>query len=46
MVLTTIGKKLTSATTRILGRRSKPNQMTKIGAMAGIGTSCDTTSHG
>ena len=28
------------------GRRSKPVQSTKIGAIAAIGTICETTSHG
>ena len=45
-MLTTIGKKATRAITITRGRRSKPVQMTKIGAIAGIGTICETTSHG
>jgi len=41
-----IGKKLTSAITITFGRRSNPVQMTTSGAIATIGTICDTTSHG
>ena len=45
-MLTAIGKKATSAITITFGRRSKPVQITKIGATAGIGTICETTSQG
>ena len=44
--LTAIGKNATSATTMTFGRRSNPVQITKIGATAGTGTICETTSHG
>ena len=45
-MLTTIGKKATRAITMTFGRRSKPVQSTKIGAIATIGTIWETTSHG
>ena len=45
-VVTTTGKKLTSATTSTLGISVNPNQTTRIGATATIGTICDATSHG
>ncbi len=45
-VLTAIGKNETSAITITFGRMSKPVQITRIGAIAGIGTICETTSHG
>ena len=46
IVLTAIGKKLTSTITMTFGCMSKPNQMIRSGAIAGIGTICETTSHG
>ena len=46
MVLTTTGKKQTRATTTTLGTMVKPNQTTRIGATATIGTIWEATSHG
>ena len=45
-VVTTIGKKQTSATIASLGRIPKPNQTTSSGAMITIGTACEATSSG
>ncbi len=44
--LTVIGKKHTRATTMSLGRMPRPNRITSSGAMAMVGTVCDTTSSG
>jgi hypothetical protein len=43
MVLTSIGKKMVSAQTRILLSRPVPNQITSNGARATIGTDCEAT---
>ena len=45
-VLTTMGKKQTSAITITFGRRSNPVQTTMMGAMAGMGSVWETTSQG
>ena len=46
MLLTTIGKKLRRNTSRSLGRKPKPNQMMKSGAIAILGTICRNTING
>ena len=45
-MFTAIGKKATRAITITFGRRSKPVQITKIGAIATIGIIWETTSQG
>ena len=45
-VVTTTGKKQTSAMIASLGTIPKPNQTTSSGAMTTIGTACEATSSG
>ena len=41
MVLMAMGKKVMSTITTTLGKRPKPNQTTRTGAMAMMGMACD-----